>query len=162
MRKPRSKRSRRREAPSAKARAVEFLSRREHGAQELKRKLIAKGVDADEAVQAVDALAADGWQSDLRYAQAVTRARASQGYGPRRITYELSQAGVDDAVVREALAAEAFDWLAIAHDWYQRKYETEPEDAAERVRRRRKLFGRGFDEATVRAAMGGVDDEDRL
>lgn len=141
---------------------MEFLSRREHGAKELKRKLIAKGVDADEAVQAVDELAAEGWQSDLRYAQAVTRARASQGYGPRRIRHELAQAGVEEAVVGEAMAAEALDWLAIAHDWYQRKYETEPEDAAETARRRRKLFGRGFDETAVRSAMGGVGTDDQM
>jgi len=153
VRKSPSSRNKRREPPSAKARAVELLTRREHGARELKRKLIAKGVDAEEAAEAVDALAEEGWQSDLRYAQAVTRARAGQGYGPRRIAYELGQAGVDEAVTAEAMAAEACDWLAIAQAWYQRKYAEGPRDDAERVRHRRKLFGRGFDEATVRATI---------
>lgn len=157
MRKNPSSRSKRREPPSAKARAVEFLTRREHGARELKRKLVAKGVDTEEAHQAVDALAAEGWQSDLRYAQAVTRSRAGQGYGPRRIAYELGQAGVDESVIAEAMATEACDWLSIAQAWYQRKYETAPQEEAERARRRRKLYGRGFDEATVRATIDQPD-----
>ncbi|MHA7834584.1 MAG: regulatory protein RecX [Algiphilus sp.] len=157
MRKPQASKARRREPLSAKARAVELLTRREHGARELKRKLIAKGLEAEAAGAAVDELAAEGWQSDLRYAQAITRSRARQGYGPRRIAYELAQAGVDVATVDEAIRLEDCDWHAIAQDWVQRKHAEPPEDAAAIARVRRKLHGRGFDEQTVRAVIASED-----
>ena len=137
---------------------MELLTRREHGARELKRKLVAKGLEAEAAEAAVDELAAEGWQSDLRYAQAITRSRARQGYGPRRIAYELAQAGVDAATADEAMRLEDCDWHAIAQDWVQRKQTAPPEDPAAVARLRRKLHGRGFDERIVRSVIAGDDD----
>ncbi len=137
---------------------MELLTRREHGARELKRKLVAKGLEAGDVESAVDELAAEGWQSDLRYAQAVTRSRARQGYGPRRIAFELGQAGVDAATVDEALRLEDCDWLAIAQEWVQRKQAAPADDVAAIARLRRKLHGRGFDERIVRAVISDEDD----
>ncbi|WP_043766290.1 regulatory protein RecX [Algiphilus aromaticivorans] len=140
------------EPPSAKARAVDLLSRREHGAEEMTRKLAARGLDAAEVRQAVAELSEAGWQSDERYAQAVIRQRAAQGYGPRRVRFELSQAGVAEAAVEAAMAAEAVDWLEVARDWASRRLAATA-DAREQAKQWRRLAGRGFEEAEVRAVM---------
>ena len=153
----RPSRSRGEQPASAKTRAVDLLARREHGARELQRKLTARGVDADEAAEAVDALTRDGWQSDERYARAVIRARAGQGYGPRRIRWELGGAGIADGAVAAAFDAEAIDWLDVAREWFARRH-TPGTTPAERARHWRRLAGRGFDEATVRAVLGDAPE----
>ncbi len=69
--------------------AMELLTRREHSRQELERKLIARGFD-DEAVRdAVEDMAARGWQDDTRFAHALARTRLVSGHGPVRIRAEL-------------------------------------------------------------------------
>lgn len=136
---------------------MDLLSRREHGAEELIRKLAARGLDAAEARQAVSELAEAGWQSDQRYAQAVIRQRAAQGYGPRRVRFELAQTGVAESAVEAAMTAEAVDWLQVARDWARRRLSATA-DAREQARQWRRLAGRGFDEAVVRAVMREADD----
>ena len=66
-------------------RALGMLVRREHSRKELTRKLASQGIDAGEAAEAIDKLAKDGWQDDLRFAEMLVRTRAAAGYGPIRI-----------------------------------------------------------------------------
>src|SRR6185295_823724 len=77
------------EPPDPKAQALKLLARREHSARELKRKLTARGIGEVDAAAAVADAAADGWQSDTRYAEMLVRSRISQGFGPMRIEAEL-------------------------------------------------------------------------
>lgn len=131
---------------------MDLLSRREHGAEELIRKLGARGQEEAEVRAAVAELAEAGWQSDVRYAQAVIRQRAGQGYGPRRVRFELSQSGVADADIDAAMREEAIDWLEVAREWAQRKLEA-TSDVREQGKQWRRLAGRGFEDAVVRAVM---------
>lgn len=87
-----------------------LLARREHGASELKQKLKARGVAADDALPAIEAASADGRQSDQRYALMLARSRASKGYGPRYVTQELASKGVSRELVKLTLASEEIDW----------------------------------------------------
>lgn len=135
-----------------------LLSRREHGARELKAKLIRRGIDEADAVQAVDELAKAGWQSDLRYAQTVVRTRAAQGYGLLRVRQELAQAGIDRTTLDAALVAEAVDWDEVARAVWLRRCGV-PGDARERARQFRFMAGRGFSAEQVRKASGHDPDE---
>ena len=91
--------------PSLKARAIAYLSRREHSRQELRRKLAAHSQDS-EAIEAVlDDLQREHWQSDQRYAQAYVN-RTAPRQGARRILGTLRQHGVDDESIA-ALQAES-------------------------------------------------------
>ena len=138
-----SKDGRSRPPLSPKARAVGLLSRREHGARELKAKLVQRGIEADDAEAAVTELARDGWQSDLRYAQAVIRSRAGHGYGLMRVEHELSHAGIGRDTIDAALAEEAVDWETVAREVWSRRFEA-PRDARERAKQFRFMASRGF------------------
>lgn len=125
-------------------RAVGLLARREHSRLELARKLADRGFAADEVETVLDRLAEEGWQSDRRYAESLIRARSSRRYGPDRIANELSQQGVDEAVVGEAFAAEPRDWADLAREQLLARFRGPPEDFPERARRHRHLVRRGF------------------
>lgn len=139
---------------STKGRAVRLLARREHSAQELKRKLAWRGVDEDEAARAVEELAEAGWQSDERYAESMVRQRMTQGYGPLRIQAELEQAGIDATLVRQALAAVDCDWAALAAEVHARRH-APPRDAREWQKQYGFLRGRGFESAHIHAVLKG-------
>lgn len=143
---------------AARARAIQALSRREHGAQELTRKLAHQGAERTEAVAIVGALGESGWQSDARYAGLVTRSRIEQGYGPLRVRAELSARGIDDALIRAALDEAAPDWLALVRRVHDRRYRLPPESPKERASRYRFLATRGFTSAQIGSTLGDVDD----
>jgi hypothetical protein len=55
---------------------MDFLARREHGQAELIKKLAEKGFDRQVAEQAVNKLAAEGLQSDRRFAESFVQSPA--------------------------------------------------------------------------------------
>jgi regulatory protein len=156
---------RRRPEPSPAQRALGLLVRREHSRKELARKLAARGVDRAEAVEAVERMAAAGWQDDGRFAASLARSRAVAGHGPLRIRAELATHGLDAEAVASAFAALAEsgedDWAASARDLVRRRFG--PGFAADPAKRRKAadfLVRRGFDGDAVRAAMRpGADSE---
>src|SRR3546814_7537585 len=80
---------------SLKARAVGFLSRREHSRLELERKLAPYAADAAELERVLDQLEREQWLSNQRFAQALVNRRA-QRQGVARIVQELRQHGLAD------------------------------------------------------------------
>ena len=147
--------------PTAYAKAVGLLSRREQSERELKRKLAASGYAADEAGMALDRLKSQKFQDDVRFAGVLVRTRISQGYGLRRIAFELRSHGVSEADAAAAMAEEAPDWAALAVNLYRRRFGSRPAaDAAERARRAGFLLRRGFDAATVRSITHADDVDD--
>lgn len=157
------RRRRRRPEPTPAQRALGLLVRREHSRKELETKLAARGVARDEAVAAVERMAAEGWQDDARFAQSLARTRAGAGYGPLRIRAELGTHGLDEASIASAFEALAEagedDWRGRARDLVARRF---GEDLAGDLARRRKaadfLLRRGFDGDTIRAATRGGRD----
>ena len=141
---------------SSRDRALGLLSRREHSARELKRKLVQKGVASDEAKDVVGEMGERTWQSDERFAGSLVRRRAANGYGPARIRAELAMHGIVRDAASQALTEADIDWLAIARTGYQRKYGgIEATDAKERQKRAGWLAARGFDAVTIRALIRG-------
>jgi regulatory protein len=148
------------EPAAVRTRALRLLARREHGARELEYKLAQRGIDREQAAEVVGELARSGWQSDARYVTSLVRTRVAQGFGPLRIASELEGAGVADALVREALAAAAADWKALAVEVQARKFGHLPKSGGDWQKQYRHLAGRGFDSEQIYAALKGEPPEE--
>jgi regulatory protein len=135
-----------------KARAVRLLARREHSARELSRKLVERGIDEAAAASVVRDLAADGWQSDQRYAESLLRQRVMQGYGPLRISAELEAAGVARELAAAVLEAADCDWAEQCRQAHLRRFDT-PAGAREWHKQYAYLQGRGFTPDQIYAAL---------
>ena len=87
-------------------------------------------------------------------------ARAAR-FGNARLSHELRQQGVDDALVQAALA-DADDELQRARAVWQGKFgaRAETPDAAERARQMRFLMSRGFSGETIRRVLRGDFEDD--
>jgi regulatory protein len=156
---PRS--SKPREPASARDAALRALGRREHSAQQLRRKLESRGYDEDTAAGTVSQLADRGWQSDSRYAEMLIRSRIVQGYGRLYIEGELRVAGVPDAEIDAAFETAECDWTQLAAEVHARKFgRGAAETLAERNKQYRYLAGRGFSGEQIRKALSGALSED--
>ncbi|MET0331120.1 MAG: regulatory protein RecX, partial [Dyella sp.] len=134
--------------------ALGLLARREHSRREQGRKLEQGGYERDEAGAALERLGEQSYQDDARFGQVLVRSRASHGYGPQRIRAELKSHGLADAAIRQLLQEAEQDWDQLAANQLRRRYgTTAPGDAAERAKRAQFLLRRGFDGASVRAAL---------
>ena len=143
-------------------RALGLLVRREHSRRDLVRKLAVRGVPADEARDAVERLAGQGYQDDARFASAFARDRAAAGYGPVRIRAELNAHGLPAEQIDAALADCDADWPERARQQVVRR--ARPADLADPDRRRKLvefLVRRGFDPETAwQAVRRGGDPSD--
>lgn len=150
------------DAAAAYQRALGLLVRREHSRRDLVRKLALRGVPADEAREAVDRLAGQGYQDDARFASAFARDRAAAGYGPVRIRVELAGHGLGEDQIAAALADCEGDWPRVARQQVSRR--ARPADLADPARRRKLvdfLVRRGFDPETAwQAVRQGGDTGD--
>lgn len=127
---------------------------REHSRLELQRKLSAGGTDAALVDATVAECAAQGLQSDTRYAETYARQRADRGYGPSRIFQELKQRGIDDASARLALAPMVTEWNELIQCVRRKRFGAAlPADATERARQARFLQYRGFTAEQIRSLL---------
>lgn len=132
--------------------AMDLLARREHSRLELLHKLARRFGDREprsELEVAIDTLAAEGLQSDERFALSFARERLHRGHGPRRIRVELQQRGVDDTLIDTALAEvpaeEGTTWAGQARLVLAKRFGDGPARGfPERARRLRFLDQRGF------------------
>lgn len=135
---------------------MDFLARREHGIEELRRKLALRFGQSEDTLEAIDGelerLVDEGLLSDDRFAAATVRQLIAKGLGPRRLDEELRSKGVM-AGWRECADSEelTIDWKEQAHTVYEKKFGDQPlpEDPVsahkERARRARFMQYRGFD-----------------
>jgi regulatory protein len=135
---------------------MDLLARREHGVEELRRKLASRFGNCEVVLEVIDGelarLVDEGLLSDDRFAAATVRQLISRGLGPRRLDEELRSKGVmggwRDCADSEELA---IDWKEQAHTVYEKKFGDQPlpEDPVsarkERARRARFMQYRGFD-----------------
>ena len=152
------------DAPSLKGRARRYLSQREHSRAELERKLARFAEEqpdasaADQIAQALDDLAARGFQSEDRVAASVLHSQGAR-YGQRRLRQTLMAKGLAPELVSSTLQAAKTTELARAHEVWRKKFGTPAADAAGRAKQARFLVARGFDADVVRRVVAGLDDE---
>lgn len=142
-------------AKKLRNKALRLLTTREHSREELLRKLAQARVrrtreeakapkpDKDDIVSLVDDLAAQGWQSDDRYAEAIVRRLAGQA-SRRFISEKLAQTGIKKDVAATALEALEQDDAEVAQALWARRFGDTPKDDRERQRQIRFLLSRGF------------------
>ncbi len=134
--------------------ALDLLARREHSQRELRQKLQAREFSNREIDDVLATLANEGLQSDKHFAESFLNARASKGYGPTHIANELSQRGVSDELIADALGNTECNWYESAIKVRQKKFSlSEPVDLADRAKQQSFLQYRGFTHEQIRAAV---------
>lgn len=144
---------------SLRARALQYLARREYSRAELRGKLLPRvqmgedfGLRSDSSGDSsgpvdldalLDDLTARGWLSDARAATQLLHAKRSR-FGTQRIAHDLRQKGIPEELVSAALPALKESELEAARSVWQRKFGTLPQDDKEKARQMRFLQSRGF------------------
>lgn len=143
------------------SRAVLLLAIREHGAKELKTKLISKFPETEEMLMetqepaglfkrliedVIEHCQARDWQSDDRYMEQAVRSMMSKGQGPVKIRQKLQQACQNLSLISRYLDMDTEIWLEIATEVVLKKYGdlSRPTNRNEQAKRMRFLQSRGF------------------
>ncbi len=148
--------------PEARARAsaIGSLAMREHGCDELRKKLINKQHDETVVNQLIIELLQDNLISDARYAESYWRSRANKGYGPARINKELEMKGVALQTIANAQVEADLDFFQIVENVYQKKYKGQSwQDYKEKAKRQAFLYRRGFDTELIKHAMNHASQD---
>ena len=146
---------------SLKARALKYLSSREHSRLELARKLNPYAQDDDDIEALLNWLQDAKFLSQERFSESLVHRRAGR-YGNNRIFSELQSHGIEgDAlaeVSQELVEGEAERACAVL----QRKFPAAPDDLAARAKCMRFLQQRGFSHRAIQAAIKSawLDAED--
>ena len=130
--------------------AMDLLARREHGREELSRKLRRRGAEESLLGPVLDRLAEDGLLDESRYLESYIASRARAGYGPLRLREELGQRGLKREQIEAALRDADVDWQEQLEAVWRKKFGTPPADAKERAKQGRFLSYRGY-------AMDGIN-----
>jgi regulatory protein len=145
---------------SLKARALRYLSAREHSRLELTRKLSRYAQEGDEVEALLDRLEAANLLSETRFSESLIHRRAAR-FGNNRILAELQSHGIAGEALGTIKAELAQDETARAREVWRRKFPEPAADAAQHAKQVRFLLQRGFSHRAIQAAMrGGPDPED--
>lgn len=143
-----------------RAKAQQLLAQREHGTQELIRKLKLKHPDCSTEVEQVVAELSDSdWLNEVRYVQAFIRKEIALGHGNRHIVQALQQKAANAEVVGQCLQEAEVDWLELAVSVRVKKFGLAlPKATSDVAKQMRFLSYRGFDSDTVRCALKTESD----
>ncbi|MDH5634146.1 MAG: recombination regulator RecX [Gammaproteobacteria bacterium] len=142
-----------------RAKAMDYLARREHGAAELVAKLIAKDCPAPVAESVVSRLVEENLVSDERYVEALVNSRRNRGQGPRRIQQELRDKGITDELIGAYLDHRDPVWLDSLRQVRIKKFGSKPAIGyKERAKQARFLQYRGFSPDQIFQVLGGDED----
>ena len=142
--------------------AIRLLARRDYSRAELTQRLERRGITRADIDSALDDLAAAGYLSDARYADAVV-AQKSGRYGKRAIVHALKEKGIGADAAAEALKLLAqHDESEDALELWRQRFGVVPANQREKARQVRFLLARGYGLATalsvLRVAGAQVDD----
>lgn len=132
------------QAISLKARALRFLSMREHSQAELRKKLAPHVQDGDDLDGLFEWLAAKDFLNEERAAESIVNRQAAR-YGAARVQQTLRQKGVPDALVKASVAQLKTSELPRALEVWRRKFGSLPDTPQARAKQMRFMASRGFD-----------------
>jgi len=157
---------------SLRARALQYLARREYSRAELRGKLLPyAGTDGEfgqpqpedprpEDIDALlDDLTARGWLSDARAATQLLHAKRSR-FGTQRIAQELRRKGIAEELIGDVLPGLKQTELDAARNVWQKKFGALPQDDKEKARQVRFLQSRGFGFDVIFQVLRTSDAED--
>ena len=145
---------------SLKARALRYLSAREHSRLELARKLSRYAQESDDVEALLDALEAAKLLSQARFSESLVHRRAAR-FGNSRILMELQSHGIQGEALDGIKANLAEGEIARACEVWRKKFGQVPRDADERAKQMRFLLQRGFSHRAIQACMQTSGDEDQ-
>lgn len=148
-----------RPAISLKARALRYLSAREHSRKELARKLAQHVQEGDDVEELLDWLVVRKFLSQERFCESLVNRRAKR-FGNSRILAELQSHGAGSAAIAEVKADLVAGETARAVEVWQRKFGSLGIDAAARAKQMRFLMQRGFSHQAIRVAMASASADD--
>jgi regulatory protein len=144
---------------SLKARALRYLSAREHSRLELARKLSRHAQEGDDVEALLDALETAKLLSQSRFSESLVHRRTKR-FGNNRILAELQSHGIDDNALTDIKADLDGNESVRASEVWRKKFGHLPVDAAERAKQMRFLQQRGFSHDAIQAVMRNVDQAD--
>lgn len=149
------------ERQAVRDQAMRLLARREHSQRELRRKLAERGHAPALIDDALAALAANGLQSDQRFADAYVRSALNRGHGERKIRAALAERGIASQLTASLLNIGDEEWQRLAAAALRKRFGGLPaRGRAETAKRLRFLLGRGFGCATATRAVGREGDHE--
>jgi regulatory protein len=141
---------------SLKARAVGYLSRREHSRAELSRKLAPHAESPEELTRLLDALERENWLSNDRFVDSLVHRRASR-YGAARVMQEARTHQLDGeqlADLQDRLRATEVERARVV---WQKRFGGPPASAEEKAKQIRFMMARGFSSAVVSRLIKDAD-----
>lgn len=144
---------------SLKARALKYLSAREHSRLELGRKLSRYAQEGDDVEALLDSLEAAKFLSQSRFSESLVHRRTAR-FGNTRILSELQSHGIDGAELSEIKASLSQDEEARACEVWRKKFHHPPSDAAERAKQMRFLQQRGFSHRAIQTAIRSAESDE--
>jgi regulatory protein len=139
---------------SLKARALRYLSMREHSRLELGRKLSRHAEEGDDIEALLDFLEKNNWLSQERFSESLVHRRAAR-FGNSRILAELQSHGVDGAALKDIKSGLLDDETARACEVWQRKFGEVADGPEARNKQVRFLMQRGFSQTAIKVAIKG-------
>lgn len=143
-------------------RAIRMLALRDHGVEELRRKLLVKGEPSELVERVLEKCRESGFLDDalFAYRRAVSR-MTGKGYGPLKVRGELLIMGLAPEIVTKGMAKalEEIDLGELAARVFERRCTELPKGgqagADQRARRRcfDLLYRRGFDTDTINLVL---------
>lgn len=128
---------------SLKARALRYLSQREHSRVELQRKLARHTEEPDTLDALLDELEARGWLDSQRFADSLIHRRANK-LGASRILAELKQHAIGPDLLGQAQQVLQESEMARAQTVWQKRFGESANSTQERAKQIRFLQNRGF------------------
>jgi regulatory protein len=145
---------------SLKARALRYLSNREHSRLELGRKLARHAQESDDIEALLDTLEAAKFLSEQRFSESLVHRRAAR-FGNSRILAELQSHGIEADAMAEIKNSLSQDEASRAQEVWRKKFGEAATDAAGRAKQMRFLLQRGFSHRVIQAALkGDVGNDD--
>ncbi|WP_333607503.1 regulatory protein RecX [Arsukibacterium sp.] len=132
--------------------ALQWLSRRDHSAAQLRQKLQEKGASPEQLTAVVDWSMKAGYLDEQRFLTMLVRTRSRQGYGYRYLQQECRQHQLDEQLLSAAVAEQQLDWWQLAAQCYNKKFGDKPcADFKDKQKRMAYLQRRGFSYEQINA-----------
>lgn len=144
---------------SLKARALKYLSLREHSRIELERKLLRYAQEGDDVPALLDALEAAKYLSAERFSESLAHRRAER-FGNNRILAELQSHDLPDEAMAQVKGELKESEAERATSLLHRKFPAAPTDAVERAKQARFLQQRGFSSRAIQIAMRALREDE--
>ncbi|SFC85978.1 regulatory protein [Cupriavidus sp. OV038] len=144
---------------SLKARAVGYLSRREHSRAELRRKLAPHAETPEEVDTLLDALERENWLSNDRFVDSLVHRRASR-YGAARVMQEAKTHQLGNEQLHDLQDRLRETEVERAREVWRKRFGTAPDSPEAKAKQIRFMVARGFSRAVVGKIIRRAEDDE--